>query len=60
MITSTIHKMLFPLDPSESVDTDGDGIGNNADLDDDNDNVNDTEDTFPLDSISSPLMSLRL
>ncbi len=33
---------LFPLDPTESVDTDLDGIGNNADPDDDNDGMPDS------------------
>jgi hypothetical protein len=42
-------KDVFPLDPSEAVDSDGDGIGNNADTDDDGDGVNDSEDAFPLD-----------
>lgn len=35
------------------LDTDGDGQPNNQDLDDDNDGVEDTNDTFPLDSSES-------
>ena len=42
---------LFPLDPSENMDTDGDGIGNNTDSDDDNDGVDDTADAFPLNAL---------
>jgi uncharacterized repeat protein (TIGR01451 family) len=40
---------VFPLDPTESIDTDGDGTGNNADTDDDGDGIADTNDAFPLD-----------
>ncbi|AWB66016.1 hypothetical protein C2869_05995 [Saccharobesus litoralis] len=34
---------VFPLDPSEWIDTDADGAGNNADLDDDNDGLSDLD-----------------
>ena len=40
---------VFPLDPSESIDTDGDLIGDNSDTDDDNDGVLDVNDAYPLD-----------
>jgi hypothetical protein len=40
---------VFPLDPTEWLDSDGDSIGNNGDSDDDGDGFNDTEDAFELD-----------
>jgi hypothetical protein len=40
---------VFPLDPTEYVDSDGDNIGDTADADDDNDGVADAADDFPLD-----------
>ena len=50
---------LFPLDPTEWLDTDGDGTGNNADPDDDNDGYLDVDeiscDSDPLDIGSLPL-----
>lgn len=40
---------VFPLNPSEWLDTDGDGIGNNSDPDDDNDGMPDVwESTYGL------------
>lgn len=45
-----IIRMLYPDDPTESVDTDKDGTGNNADNDDDNDGITDSKDAFPLDA----------
>ncbi|OFW05420.1 MAG: hypothetical protein A3I61_14465 [Acidobacteria bacterium RIFCSPLOWO2_02_FULL_68_18] len=44
---------VFPLDPTESVDTDGDGTGDNADADADGDGAPDVTDAFPLDPAES-------
>ena len=50
---------VFPLDPSEWIDTDGDGTGNNSDPDDDNDGFEDSIEIFagtdPLNVISFPI-----
>ena len=39
---------VFPLDPTESVDTDGDGFGDNVDTDDDNDGIEDGDDNCQM------------
>lgn len=46
---------VFPLDPTELLDTDNDSIGNNADLDDDSDGVFDLVDNCPLNANSNQL-----
>jgi len=42
---------VFPLDPSEWLDTDMDGMGNNADTDDDNDGLLDSEEDINANGI---------
>jgi len=46
-------KDVFPLDPTETMDTDYDGIGDNSDIDADNDGVPNDSDAFPLDASES-------
>jgi uncharacterized delta-60 repeat protein len=51
---------VFPLDPTEWLDTDGDGIGNNADWDDDGDGVPDVVDADPLNPAVTTEIALPL
>ena len=44
---------VFPIDPTETVDTDGDGIGNNLDSDDDNDGLSDNSEHGGVDNLGS-------